>query len=311
MAQGIGAGGFVGIALETTAGTYTAPTKYFPIKSESLKVSENIVYRRPIRQSADIINAKAGNETVDGDIMMEAFEDVVPYFLRCSRSTVVKTGTTPNYTYTSTPSSAAIAPDKTMSVTVVRNGVVFGYAGVVVTNMKFSIEDGILMFNVGLIGLTEATQTLPTPTFITTDVFGAGQYQIQIPTATQVYDIDSFEFSVEDGGEAQFRLKDTNRGASFVKYGEREVTLTAERDFDTKTDYDAFKALTSQSITLVGTKGTNNSITITMATAIKDEYSINLGGQGDLLRGSISYKGVLASGSAVYTIVVKTQENIA
>lgn len=310
MAQGIGAGGFVGIALETTAGTYLAPTKFFPIKSESLKVSENIVYRRPIRQSADIINAKAGNETVDGDIMMEAFEDVIPYFLRASRNTVVKTGTT-NLTYTATPSSAATAPDKTMSVTVVRNGVVFGYAGVVVTNMKFSIEDGILMFNAGLIGLTEATQTLPTPSFITTDVFGAGQYQIQIPTATQVYDIDTFEFSVEDGGEAQFRLKDTNRGASFVKYGEREVTLTAERDFDGKTDYDAFKALTSQSITLVGTKGTNNSITITMATAIKDEYSINLGGQGDLLRGSISYKGVLASGSSVYSIVVKTQENIA
>ena len=49
MAVGIGAGGYVGIAFETTYGTYVPPTKYFPIKSENLKFMQDTYWRRVVQ----------------------------------------------------------------------------------------------------------------------------------------------------------------------------------------------------------------------------------------------------------------------
>jgi len=308
MGVGIGAGGLMGFALEATPGVYTAPTKYTPIDSESLKFVQDTTWRRPIRQSADVIGAVPGNARIEGDLNMEALEDVVPYFLMCSRLSVVKTGST-NYTYTCTPTAAAV-PTKTMSATVVRNGQVFGYVGLVVSQFTFTIDDGMLKFNCSMIGQDEAAQSSPTPTWPSTIPFGAGQYNIQIPTSSQVFDADGFEFQVDDNGEAQYRLKDTGRGAQFVQYGERSVQLTMERDFIDRTEYDAFKALTAQSITLVASKGTNNKITLNMTTAIKDSYEVGLGGQGDLLRASITYQAPINASGVSYTVVVQTQENI-
>lgn len=309
MAPGIGAGGIMGIALETVSGTYLAPTKFFPFESESLKYNQETVWRRPIRQSADVIGGVDGNVRTEGDISMEAFEDVIPYFLMCARAAVVKTGSTPNFIYTATPTAAAI-PTKTMSVTVVRNGIVFGYSGVVVGSFTFTVDDGVLKFNCSMLGRDEAVQSVPTPTWSTTVPFGAGKYSIEIPTASQVFDADGFEFQVDDNAQAQYRLKNTGRGAQFISYGERSLQLTTERDFESRTEYDAYKALTSQSITITASKGVNNVITIAMPVAIKDEYTVNLGGQGDLVRASMTYQGVINGSGVSYTVVVKGQEDI-
>lgn len=306
---GIGAGGFMGIALETTPGTYVAPTKYFAFESESVAFTQETNFRRPIRKSASIIGAVDGNARVEGDISMEAFEDVVPYFLYCARTSIVKSGSAPNFTYTVTPTAAAI-PVKTMSITIVRNNVAFGYTGCVVGSFTLTIEDGTLKFNPSIIGRDEADQSVPVPTFSTTQPFGAGKYRIEIPTASQVFDADGFDFSVDDSAEAMYRLKDTGRGAQFVAFGERSVTLGMERDFENRTEYDAYKALTSKSITLLSTKGANNQISIVVPAAIQDEHTIGLSGQGDLIRASITYNGVIDGSGNDYTIVVKTQEDI-
>src|SRR5690554_5274947 len=128
MPYGIGAGGLMGIALEATAGTYVAPTKYVPFTSESLHIVEDTQWRRPIRESADVIGAVPGNEHGEGDIEMEALEDIIPYFLYCGRTSIVKGGTTPNFTYTVTPTAAAV-PTATMSITIKRSDQIFGYTG--------------------------------------------------------------------------------------------------------------------------------------------------------------------------------------
>jgi hypothetical protein len=154
MTYGTGAGGFLGVALETTSGTYVAPAKFVPIESESLTMTEDTQWRRPIRQSADIIGGVAGNQHVEGDISMEALEDCVLYFLYAARATAVKTGTT-NLTYTFTPNANA-TPAKTMSITVVRNGQVFGYVGCVVSSFTFTIEDGLLKFNMTILVSTRS-----------------------------------------------------------------------------------------------------------------------------------------------------------
>lgn len=292
-----------------TPGTYTAPTKFMPITSENLTIMNETVFRRPIRQSADVIGAVAGNYHPEGDVECEVFEDFLVYWLWCSRTSIVKSGSAPNFTYTVTPTSAAV-PNKTMSITVVRNGVVHGFTGICTSSFKFGIQDGLLTLRLSLKGRDEASQALPVPTWPTTVPFGAGQYSIEFPTGSAVTDTDTFEWSVDDNATPQFRLRSTSRGAAFINYGERASTMTVERDYLSRTDFDDFKAVTSQSVTISATKGVNNSVTLLAPVSIKETYEVGLSGQGDLVRGSISYQNVIDGTGKPWQITIKTQEDI-
>lgn len=301
-------------ALPTTStayapGVYVPPTKFFPFNNESLKFVQATKWRRPIRKSADVIGASPGNANVEGDMEVEVLEDVLPYFLMCARTSWTRTGSAPNYVYAFTPTSAAV-PTRTFSLTLERTGgVVFGYVGCIVSAIKFSVSDGEFISTISIIALDEASQTTPTPTWPSTTPYGAGQYSIEIPTGTPVLDTDMFEFNIDDAGEAQFRLKNTGRGAQFVKYGERTCTTHFERDFTDRSAYDAFKAYTAQSITITASKGTNNSVSLLAPQTMKDTFEVNLSGQGDLVRAVVDMQNMLDV-TATYTITVKTQELI-
>jgi hypothetical protein len=309
MPLGIGAGGLVGVAIEAVSGTYTAPTKYVPITSETLHMMEDTQKRRPIRESADVIGAVPGDEHAEGDIEMEALEDCIPYFLYAARTSIVKTGSTPNFTYTVVGTSDAV-PAETLSITVKRSGQIFGYTGCVVGSFKFGINNGMLTFGASIIARNEAVQSAPTATWATTVPFGAGTYSIEVPTATPVFDTDTFEWTCEDNAEPNFRLKNTNRAADFVNFGERDVTWTMSRDFLTRADYDLFKAVTAQSITIAASKGANNSISILTPISFKETYEVGLSGQGDLNRANIGYFSTIDGTGKAYQIVIKTQEDI-
>lgn len=292
-----------------TPNVYTAPVKFIPFLSENINSTNATVWRRPVRQSADIIGAVAGNYHPEGDFSLEAMEDVVIYFMLASRTSITKTGTAPNFTYVVTPTAAAV-PRKTLSLTLVRNGIVFGYTGIVLANFKFNINAGLLEFAAHLTGTDEAVQSSPVPTWPTTTPFGAGMYSVEIPTGTPVVDTDTFEFNVDDGADVQFRLKSTGRGAQFIRYGERASTMTLERDFFDRVDYDAFKVGTAQSITLTASKGVNNSISILAPVAVKDTYEVSNGAQGDLVRAHIAYQNIADSSGKSWQITLKTQEDI-
>ena len=310
MVQGIGAGGILGIALETASGVYTPPTKFVPFDSESLKYQQDTQWRRPIRNTPGLVGAIQGNVHTEGDLALESLADCVIYFLMASRHVVTKTGASAPYTYDFVPSPAAF-PSKTMSVTIKRGDEIFGYAGCVVSSFTFNIDNGILKFSASIVGSDEKTVAAPlTPIWPTTEPFGAGMFTIEIPTATKVFDTDNFEFQAEHNGTPQFRLRDGGeRGAMFVAFGETNTTMKVDRDFDTRADYDSYKALTAQSITLKATKG-DEMIEIVMPAAIKDTYEVNLGGQGDLVRASVQYNGVIDALGNPYTIQVKTDESV-
>lgn len=305
----IGASGMLGIALEATSGVYLAPTKYIPIESESLKYNGEPVDRRPIRNTPGLVGVLAGNANVEGDITGELLSDVLPYLLYASRCTVVKSGSAPNFVYTATPSPIAI-PAKTLSVSVKRGNEVFGYPGIVVGGLTISIgDDGVLKFTANCFGLGEASQSALTPTWPTTTPFVAGQYNLQVPTATQIFDTDTFEFSSEDSPEPQYRIK-SNRDAQFVKFGESNASIKLERDFENRTQYDLFKAVTAQSVTLLASKSANESIQVDVPVGYMSSYDVNLGGQGDLIRASVEYKAAIDGTGKHYQIVAKCAENI-
>jgi hypothetical protein len=290
-------------------GVYTATgMKFVPITQEGMQMMEETVFRRPIRESADVIGAVPGNQHAEGDIDMEALEDCLPYFLAIARATCVKSGSSPNFIYTYTPNARAV-PLLTATIVVMRAEQVFAYTGCVVSMFKFGVQDGLLTFGIHVIARGESTQTAPVTSWGSTAPFGAGTYTIEIPTGTTVTDADQFEFTVEDNGEVQYRLKSTSRDGEFVKFGERDVTCTMGRDFTSKTDYDAFKGVTAQSITLEVSKGANNAIELLAPVTVKESYEVPLSGQGDLVRGNITYRSMLGSPST-YQLVVKTQEDL-
>jgi hypothetical protein len=308
---GIGGGGFMGVALETVPNTYVAPSKYVPIRSESLKFAQDTAWRRPIRQSVDNMGPVAGPVRIEGEVQPEATHDVVPWFLLASRATCVKAGAGP-YTYTFTPNALATPPaGRTASLTVVRNGQVFAFVGCVVGGYTFSIDNGQLTMSCNILGSDESTQSLPVATWTDIQPYGAGEQGIEIPAATAVTDTSAFSFQVNDNPEAQYRIKTTGRGAQFIKFGERQVTASMTRDFLSKTDFDAWKALTAQTFQFKASRSANDEITITAPAIIKNSYDLGLSSQGDLITASINYEMKYSTAdSRAYQIVVKSSENI-
>lgn len=308
MAYGIGGGGIVGLAPEATPNTYVAPTKFFPITSESLNYTEAHYLRRSIRQNVDVYGVIQGPVNTAGDMEFEATEDVIPYFLNASRLTVVKTGTT-NFTYTCTPNANATA-SKTLSLTIVRNSAVFAFTGCTVGSWSLSTNDGILMMRVSIVGSDESTQTAPTPTFAQIAPFATGQYTFSIPQGTPITDVDAFEFTAEDNAEPQFRLKSTGRGAQYIKFGERNARLSFDRDFPDKTEFADFKATTATTVRILASKGANNSVQIDLPQAVRDVYNVQLGAQGDLIRAHEEMQAVFDNTAGYpFLVTVKNQEN--
>lgn len=316
MSVGLAGCGFLGIALETVSGTYLAPTKYVPLRSESLSYQQDTVWRRPIAQTVDITAAIPGNVHVEGSIEVEATSDIMVYFHHIMRGALVKTGAAPYiYTYTGVcgATGASTASGKTASITIYRNvGGVFGYVGCLVSQISYKVDNGTLVATISIIGTDEASQAAPTPTWGTAIPFGAGEISLELPTATPIFDTEGFELTINDNAEPQYRMVTGAgaRGARFVKFGEREISFSVDRDFDTRADYDAFKAYTAQSITWTATKTATENMSFLAAASIKDSYEVGLSGQGDLVRASIKYQAIRAGSGNAYQMVIKSAENV-
>lgn len=310
MPAGIGAAGLIGLAIETTAGTYQAPTKYVPTNSESLTyMPENVRTRPIIGSSVDPVHLVKGPAHIEGDIEFDIIEDCLVYFLMAGRMTVIKTGSTPNFVYTFKPSSSGQEANKTLSITVVRNGAVFGYVGMVMGGMELTVDGGIFRGTINMVGRNEATQASPTPTIPQTAPYGADTYTIEIPTGSPITDAGSFTFSLEDNAEAQFRLG--SLAAQYVKFGEREVSMDIERDFLDKTEYDLFKAATAQAIHVRAAKDANRYVDLLLRRGVMESYEVGLEGQGELITAALSYGGLYDfANTESYQIIVATAEDI-
>ena len=311
----IHANGFVGLAFEVTYGTPVAPTRFFPIKSESMAEQYENQKRRVIRQVADDLGIIKGFSHVEGDIVMELIPDVLIYFLYASRNSIVKAGTTPNFTYTTTPlhlGTTSGTPKPGLTITIVKNGERFQYAGCVVSQLEISQDNGIPQLKVSLVGTGEAVTTLPTATWVATDTpMSTDMTTVEVPTAAQVFDVSEYTFTVNDNAAAQQRFNGATK-AQFVAFGMREVSLSMTRDFATRTDWDAFKALTSQSVTMKFTKNANTSVTIKVPNGVPDTYEIDgLSDQGQVTSAKITWDGSYDTAtSKSYEIVVKSQSDI-
>lgn len=329
MPPGLGGGGSVGIAFETVMGTYVAPTVYVPILDEDFIYTESKYYSEQIRQQSIVSDVKSSYYHIEGPINMEADPRFLPYFLYASRHSIAKTGAGP-YEYTFVPSSAGSATTaasgtvpRTLSITIVRSDVVFGYTGCVIGNFEFSVEDGILMCNMEALGLAEAVQANPTETWVASDLMGADAHRIYLAASAAVptfgaidVNFNGFTFRANHNAEAQNRIH-AQRSASYISYGITEAEIESELDFIDRTDYDNMVANTTRAIKLESTNGGANFAASTSAVALQgnrvsyDAYEPNLEGMGDLVMADFTGRIIGIAGGDAYSIKIKSPTNIA
>lgn len=326
MAPGIGATGFIGIAPETTMGTYVAPTTYVPVLRDTLKYTEDKYYSPQLRQQVLDSEVKPGYYHIEGDIEMEVDTNFILYFLYASRHAIVKSGAGP-YVYTFTPTTAGSTStgtglnQRTLSITAVRNGIVFGYTGCTVSQYEFTIDGGVLKCTMSMIGLGEETQSLPTATWVAADLLGADSHNVFLgdsgvsPTFAQDVNFNGFTFSINHNAEAQNRIK-SQRSANYVKFGKTDLEIRSQLDFVSKTDYDAMKAATTKAIKLESTVGggaysaATDGISLQANRVAYDTYDVNVESIEDIVMADFVGHGLVQVGGDAYSIGVKSAVNI-
>lgn len=315
----INASGFLGIGREVTYGTYVAPTKFIPVRSETLETNQELIDRRVIRNLAGLVGVVKGNMHVEGEIEFEVTSDILPYFLLAGRTKFVKTGALSPFTYVATPEHGAMPkPGRSLSITVVRNGEVFGFTGCIVGGFNFSMDNGMLICSCSVVGVNESSQALPVPVWDAGNPYGPGMYNVEIPTATPTgqFDsvgLDSWSLEINDNATPEFRMRG-DHGAEFARYGERTVSMSLQRDFLDRAEFDAFKAMTKQSITIeaTGLVPAEDAVTFLLPSNYKASYGLGLASQGDLTMADIEYTITHdeATGTPEYTITVLSTEEI-
>lgn len=326
MTAGIGATGYLTLAPETTMGTYVAPTTYVPILRETLHYTEDKYFSQQLRQQVVDSDVKPSYYHIEGEVELEVDTNNLLYWLYASRHTIVKSGAGP-YTYTFVPSTAGAtstgtgANQRTLSLTVVRNGIVFGYTGCTVGQYEFTVDNGVLKLTMQIIGLGEAVQSLPTPTWVAPDLLGADSHNIYLgasavsPTYAQALGFNGYTFMANHNAEAQNRIRST-RSANYVKFGKTEFEVRSELDFESRTDYDLFVASTTKAIKLESTVGggtfaaATDGVMIEVFRAVYEQYDIPVESIDAIIMANFVGHGLAQTGGDPYKISVKSAISI-
>lgn len=327
MAVGVGGQGYLGVAVETTTGTYAAPTVYVPIMSESLMYTEDRYISSAIRKSTIANDVKQSYYHVEGDIELEVDTSTFIFFLHAMRMTTTKTGAGP-YHYVFVPSAGASAgPNgnnatvKTLSVTIVRNLQVFKYVGVVVTSWNVRVEGGILMSTLTCMGLGEVStngDSIPTPTFTTPSLLGATAHSVSIapvvanpttPTWVVATNFQTYQFAINDNGTAENRIQ-TSRQAAFIAFGETVATISGVRDFEVRADYDNFVATTKQAFQLKSSNSASDQIQFDTYNGAYTAFPISLPGIGAIVTAAAEIRQVNNGARQAYDVIIDCSVSI-
>jgi hypothetical protein len=326
MPAGLSGGGSLGIALEAVKGTYVAPTVFVPILSESFKYVEDRYFSPQIRQTTEVSDVKQGYYHIEGDIEMEVDINFLPYFLFCTRHTPASAAGV----YTFTPSTAGATStaasgmvQRTMSITIVRNEVVFGYAGCTVGSFHFMVDGGVLKCTMTMMGEAESTPSNPTETWAAPLLLGADAHYIRLDAssaapafaAAVVSDFNGYEFEANFNPTAENRIVAT-RSASYIAFHETEISLTTELDFIDKTEYNIFVATTQKAIRYEGLTGgatfaaCTSGIQIDVNRGVYETYDLGLSGLGDIIMAGVTMRGIGIAAGTSYRIKVKSPVSI-
>lgn len=331
MPAGLGGGGAIGLAFETTMGTYAAPTVWVPILSESFRYTEARYFSPQLRQQVMVSDVKQGYYHIEGNIEFEVDTHFFPYFMYASRHTITKTGAGP-YTYKAVPNKVASLAGaitggaKSISVTAERNDVWFGYAGCTVGQYEFTIRDGVLICTMNMLGISQdepATGSPFTPSWVDPNLLGADAHAIFVasdygpaPTfGSASTDFNGITLTLNHNPTAENRII-KQRSASYIAFHQTDITFSTELDFTDDTEYQNFIDTTQRGIKLESTQGPNAFATATDGVKVQlnrfayETYDVDLPGMGDIVMAGVTGRGLAVAGGDAYEIHCKSSVNI-
>jgi hypothetical protein len=335
MPAGLGGGGYVIVAVETAMGTYVEPDAVgaiaVPITEESFTHNEEKYFSPQIRQQTIVSDVKSSYYHIEGDITMEVDPKFLPYFLHASRHAIAFAGGVYTYTPGSHGSAAVVAGGtgrKTLSITIVRNEIGFGYFGCVVGGYQFRMDTdtGVVMVTFNMLGLGEIEPTtLGTPTWVDPNLYGADSSVLFLDAsgtapvfATQNVDHNGFEFNANFNASAQNRIR-PDRAASYIAFGETEARYETELDFLSRADFDNYKDTTTRALRFLSVHPSSATPTLAAATdgveidinrTAYENYTVDLGSMGDLIMAEVTGRAIGIAGGSAYRIRVKTSTTI-
>lgn len=331
---GIGGNNSVYVVLEDTYGTYIDPGDgadsgvWVPILSENFVYTENKYYSKQIREQTIDSDVEQSYYHIEGDLVMEVDANYLPFFLYASRHTVTKTGMGP-YVYSAAPASyGSTYPGGTaqgLSITIDRNGNGFGYAGCVVNQWAFTIEDGVLRVTMSMLGLSEQEPAdMGTTSWIDPSLFGAAAHAVYLddpgtaPTfATADTTHNGFTCTLNYNAAPQNRIV-RSRAATYIAYGETEASYTTELDFITRDEYDDFVAATKRAIKFESIKGgtgatwalAGEGCRVIFHNSAYDAYTVDTTDIGTLIMAEVTGHGLQQTGGVPFVIECKSAADI-
>ena len=328
MPAGLSGAGWLGFAFETTKGDFEDATQFVPILSESFRYAEDRYFSPQIRQQVMTSDVAQGYYHIEGDVEIEADVNYLPYLLYCTRHNIVKTGAGP-FTYEFTPSTAgststtAGANQRTASITIVRNGIGFGYSGCTLGSLGFFVDTGVLKFRATLFGEQDnVVAAPPTPTWLAPSLFGASAHSVYVAASAVAptfgaasVDFNGFEFTANHNPTAENRLVN-DRAATYIAFHETEISVNTELDFVDKTEYDNFVATTQKAFRLESLKGgasfaaATEAVRIDVMRGVYETYDVGLSGLADLIMAGVTIRGIGIAGGDAYRISVKSPVSI-
>jgi hypothetical protein len=302
MAIASGLSAQVGIAEESTYGTFVAPTRYHEFVSESVKLEIERLESRGLRAGRRTLHRWApGVQRVTGDVEMELAAQGFGLWFKHVFGGVATSGVGP-YTHTFTPGTLDA---KSLSVQIGRPDVggtvrAFSYLGCKVASAEISAAiNEIAMMRVSLYGAHEDTsQTLGTasyPATLSPFTFTHGTLSV----AGSNLEVRSASISVDNGlAIDRHRLRTSNpaRPAEPLENGLREIGGTVDADFENLTAYNRFVNGTEASLVLAFNAGASAQLTATLNVRFDGETP-NVGGP-ELLPLALPFKAVSSTSDA-------------
>lgn len=260
----------IGLAEESTYGTFVAPTRYVEFVQESLGLDRARIESKGLRAGRRVLHRwAAGTQRVNGDIVLEAAAAGQAVLWKHMLGSVVTTGSNP-YTHTCSPGDLA---GKSLTIQVGKpdiGGVVrsHSFLGCKIATAELAAAiDEYVQLTLGIYGAHEDTaQTLGTasyPAALSPWVFTHGS----VTLAAAGFDVKEFSLSIDNGLATDrhfIRSTTPERPKEPLEEKRREITGLLTADFTDLTAYNRFVNGTEAALVLALNSGASAQLTITM-----------------------------------------------
>lgn len=300
----------LGVKAETTWGTFVAPTRFYPLISESLTEDIDRLESEGIIAGARVLRSEqwaAGNVDVGGDIQTELYQQGMGALLKACFGAVATTGAGP-YTHTFTPGDLT---DDHLSVQVGKPDVAgtvqpFSFYGMKVTDWELSMDaGGLVTLSTSLIG-----KQLATSDSLATASYGTGSatpFTFKHASATiagSAANVKKLTITGSNGLDGDRRFIGSEYRAEPLEAELREYGGTVDLEFENLTQYNRFRNANEVALVSTISAGASASLTTTMNVRF-DGSTPEVDGRG-IVQLSAPYKciGTSTDASAITAVLI-------